>query len=65
MESSTETKHTVANLLTSPLYASLKLVKGIKHCQDLDSADSVQHVGVMAGSGTEAPAVVQAREDKF
>jgi hypothetical protein len=57
-------KHTVSNFLASSLDARLKLVKGIKRRKDLDAANSIQHVCIMAWGSAEAAALVQARKDK-
>lgn len=42
----------------------LELVKGVKHCENLNSAHRREHVGVVARGGPETPAVVLAREHK-
>lgn len=56
-------KRTLADLgfALSPL---LEVVKGVKHGEDLDGADGVEHVGVVTRGGAEAAGVVLAREHK-
>lgn len=47
------------------LSSRLELVEGVHHGEDLHGTDRVEHVGVMAWSGGETPALVLAREDKI
>lgn len=54
---------TLADLGLAPA-PRLKLIKGVDHGEDLHGADGVEHVGVVAGRGAEAAAVLLAREHK-
>lgn len=54
---------TLADLGLAPALL-LELVKGIHHGEDLHSADGVEHVRVVTGSGAKAATVVLAREHK-